>query len=192
MGQPYYPNYQNYQPIAGQGADDSGARVSTEDASYHTIKVYNFIRDKLWERLDMLNNSEDLYSVIERTKDLRLLLMRADNIWRGIEKSATIKAEALKISMTKFKYNGEFEKAANNLTRYIEFKENLVKYYDARDSEFDDYIILPAREKILYIKNKVEDLVKNIDGKWEEYAADINFGMTLELSQERDPFFRRG
>ena len=169
----------------------TGPMIRTEDASYHSIKIYNMIRDQLWNYLATINKVNDLQSCLDITDDVRVLLLRGDKVWMEIQKAADEKARGLRIHEKVLDYKGSLKVLANELEVYVAYEKEKEAYYESNDAKFLSYIGLPLSSKTEFFKKKVEDVVNRADEDWGTYAAQINFTMPIELRAEQDPFFRR-
>jgi hypothetical protein len=176
--------------IIGQTSQLTGPMIRTEDASYHSIKIYNMIRDQLWNYLATINKVNDLQSCIEITDDIRVLLLRGDKVWSEIQKAANEKARGLRIREKVLDYKGSLRLLALELSMYLAYEKEKEAYYQSNDVNFFNYIQLPITSKIEFYKKKVEEVVNKADEDWGTYAAQINFTMPIELRAEQDPFFR--
>ena len=174
----------------GQPSQPNGPMIRMEDPSYHSIKIYNMIRDQLWNYLATINKVNDLQSCLEITDDIRILLLRGDKVWAEIQKAANEKARGLRIRGKVLDYNGSLRRLALELSTYLSYEREKEAYYESNDVSFFNYIQLPATSKIEFYKKKAEEVVNRADEDWGTYAAQINFTMPIELRAEQDPFFR--
>lgn len=175
-------------------ADEDELSIKTDNQSYHEIKVYNGTRDNMWLLLSDLTLSTDIVEVLAFANQEYLILKRADSIWAGIKASAMLKAQKLKAGQTKsFEYKGEFKKIGDRLKKYIDFYQYPDKFedeYNQVDKEFSEFKNNKPKGQLEYLKNKFSDVITDADQTWGALAARIGFGMPLQISEERNIFFR--
>ena len=165
------------------------SRVMTEDASYHSIRIYNMIRDRLWEYLDLINSSPTLEEMSKHMIGARLLLLRGDKVWMEIKKAIDEKKKSLKVNFTPFLYDNELKKAADGITVYYELITKGRVLATLNQQNAIDFLQMPTYEKLTYIKHNIEQIITEADEKWGGYAATIGFTMPIEVKEAHDPFF---
>jgi len=166
----------------------SRSTIASEDASYHSIRIYNLIRDKLWERLELANNSPDTRELGMHIQELRLLLLRGDKVWREISKAVEEKKRTLKVDTIVFPYTEQLKKLALKLDVIYELLTKTEKLIADGDNEALEYLQMQPEDGLQYIKKRVEDIITDADEVWGEHAALIDFTMPIEVKDSRDPF----
>lgn len=189
-----YKGYRNQQYNPLGAADPEDLNVQTDTQGFHEIKVYNGTRDLMWEIFSELVLSSNPVEVIKTAEQLEVVLLRADSIWRGIQASANLKASSMGIDETKYlQYKGEMKAKGQEVKRYIGFFVTPHLYIDRfnrYDKDFEEFMNNTEDGKIQYLKQKIEDIVTDVDAKWGELASRIGMGIPLKIAEEKELFFR--
>lgn len=191
---PDYSKYrnQNYNPLGTAEPEDLA--IQTDSQGFHEIKVYNGVRDRMWELFSNLVLSNSQVEVIAFAEQIQVVLLRADSVWKGIQTSANMKASGLGIGKTKeFEYHGEMKDEAKKVKRYVDFYQNYGQFIDQfgkPDGEFSEFMNNTEAGKLQYLKGKLEDIVTTVDNKWGELASKIGMGIPLKIAEEKELFFR--
>lgn len=175
-----------------QVVESEHSKVTSEDPSYHAIKVFNMVEDALWDQLDLLGNAMTTESMIHITKEVRVLLLRADKVWSEIKKAVEVQAAGLKIKATSFSYNGEFSMYAAQLLNYVKVALN-ANFLASNGSPEEQanavhYLEQSPQERMNWLIEKVENTILDSTERWGELAAEINFTMPINIKDTRDPF----
>lgn len=165
------------------------SRIATEEPSYHAIRIYNMIRDRLWEKLEAMNKGLTTEEVLLALNDLRLLLLRGDKTWMEIKKAIDEKKAALKVRTEPFKYDGELKKKADALSYIILLTTNPRELAINDDAEALAYMALRPFARLQYTKQKAEAIILEADEDWGNKAALIGHTMPIEVRESKDPFF---
>lgn len=164
------------------------SRVATEDASYHAIRIYNMLRDRLWEKLEAVRNSGSVPEIRNNTESLRLLLVRGNNTWLEIKKAIEEKKKGIKATFKEFPYDEELKEKAGKLNDLIRIMDNPKYQFILGNQLAIDYLKMPLNERLSYLKNQIEGLVTDADNVWGNHAALIGFTMPIEVKETHDPF----
>ncbi len=190
-----YNNYHQtkYNPL-GNADPDSELNVSADTQGYHEIKVYNLVRDRMWDLYSTMVLSSNPVEVLAHAEQIQVILLRADSIWRGIQSSANTKASTLGIGNSKyFEYGGQMKELSNKVKRYVNFYQNpglFIDRYNKYDKEFEQFANSTEEGKMQYLKNRLEDIVVEVDTTWGELASKIGMGLPLKIAEETELFFR--
>lgn len=191
QNQRFRPN--NYNPLGA--TDASEMDVQTDAQGYHEIKVYNGVRDKLWELLGNAVLSDKLFEVLTYAEQMQIMMLRAESVWRGVAEGASAKAKGLGLDKTKnFEYNGEMKTCASELKKYINFYKNpsmFIDPYGNPDNEYYAYLALDNTSKLQFFKDVLERIVTELDSSWSQLASRIGMGIPLKIAEENELFFRR-
>lgn len=181
-----------YNPLGND--DSSELAIQSDTQGFHEIKVYNMVRDKMWEVYSQMVLSGNPVEVIASAEQIQVILLRADSIWNGIQASANLKATNLGIQKSKhFEYNGQMKKYSHNIKRYVDFYRNpylFVDKYNHYDEEFASFMSNTEEGKMQFLKDKLESIVTNVDTTWGELASKIGMSLPLKIAEERELFFR--
>ncbi len=164
------------------------SRIATEDASYHSIRIYNMVRDRLWERLELIQNGLSLEELSRYIQELRLLLLRGDKVWLEISKTVAERKKDLKIDTSAFPYTEQLKKLADEIERYYVLINRADMMSMMGDQSALEFLQMPPELQSSYIKQGVEAIVLRADEIWGEHAAIIGFTMPIEIKDSRDPF----
>ena len=175
-----------------QNLAERGSNVITEDPSYHAIKVYNMVSDRIWDEFALLEQYPDMFNVINEIQKLNILLTRSDMIWYEIQKTIEEKTKGLKISKTSFSYNGELKTYADKLEHIVKIALN-AEFYASNGSPGDykdaiAYLEVPKPARTEYIKSQVKTEILAAMKMWSEKASQINFTMPINIKEAQDPF----
>ncbi len=186
-------DFKNELQLENNTADNTTTRIVSEDPAYHSIKIYNMVRDRLWEQLDKSNNSKTFEELLKTINGLRLLLLRGDKIWLELKYAIQEQRANLKMTEETFPYKNELNDAAIRIQSMINIITN-AKYISVEGSPAEikiaiEYIILNNQQKISWIKNIVEKIILEADENWGKGAAKIHFTMPVDVKDTRDPFF---
>lgn len=176
-------------------ADSDDLSIQTDSQGYHEIKVYNEVRDRMWQLLSDIVASDNINGVVTFASHLQIMLIKGDSIWRSIQESAQIKAKSLTLDGTKgFKYNNELETISEKVKRYIDFynaPELFQDKYGRLDKEYEEFMQnLTEIKKLEFVKKKMAQSVADADKVWGTLAAKIGLGLPLKIAEERELFFR--
>lgn len=163
--------------------------------AWHLMKVYNGVRDSIWQTLNSIVQSTDKFELIAFSKSLNLLMLRGDSIWQGIEEGAKQMQNSLETTNINenFKYDRTIKIEADKLKRYISFfqlvPEHFTDEYGTPDPEYEQFYNLSEVSKVEYIKKKITQIVVKVDTAWAICAGLIGLSLPLKLMQEKTLFY---
>jgi hypothetical protein len=177
---------------AQKTAVDHGSNIMTDDPSFHAIKIYNMVSDRIWDEFALLEQYPDMLNVISEVQKLNILLTRSDMIWYEIQKTIEEKTKYLKISNTSFNYHGELKNYADKLEHIVKIALN-AEFYASNGSigmreDAITYLEVPKNGRTEYIKAQVKKQILDAMQLWSEKASQINFTMPITIKDAQDPF----
>ncbi len=172
--------------------EEAQSRIASEQSSYHSIAIYNMVRDRLWMQQDFISRAQTPEQIKEYVTNMRNLLLRGDSLWMEIKKAVEEKKKGFKTDKKEFPYNNELIQYADKL----EFLQSLIEHGRAMVSDPNEetrelaysYIRMQTYQKLTYLRKYVEAVVREADKLWGEKAALIGFTMPIEVKEQRDPF----
>lgn len=175
-----------------EGQIENNGRIVSEDPSYHSIRIYNMVRDRMWEQLDRASNSTELNQLLPIISGLKLLLLRGDKIWLELKYAIKEQRSNLKITEGMFPYKNELEEQAIKIQDIINIVSNAnliaTEGSPVEVEEAIEYIELNKNRKLSWIKMKIEKIILEADEEWGKGAARIHFTMPVDVKDTRDPF----
>lgn len=176
-------------------AEEEGTQqvVQADQQSYHSIKVYNDVKDSIVARKNgilLLDNLEDMPLFLSLLKSE---IMSAHTIWVGInqdwirKKGAKPDAEG----KTRQLYDNSFKVDADSIQRLIDYIKTPMKFVredGALDPDYEHYAELPAEAQVAWIKEQVENTAQRLREDWAKMETEINFGIPLSVKPPRSPF----
>ncbi|MGC9132348.1 MAG: hypothetical protein ACP5HJ_01725 [Candidatus Micrarchaeia archaeon] len=168
--------------------------IHAEDPAYHEIRIYNTVRDSIWQELVLLEYENDIDKVEKRLINLYLLLLRADEIWNEINESVKVQSTRLRLVVDVLPYEGEFRKYAEKINTLIEIKRNAKMLCTSAGSPevqqmATTYLQLPFYSKVEWLKKEAEKIVDEVGRIWGSKAAKIQYTMPIQIKESADPFF---
>jgi hypothetical protein len=179
--------------IETQGYEEQSQLVQTETTGMHEMKIYNELRDQIWNYLDVLKQTNDVARISSNIIQLQNLLNRADSLWTEINSAFMAKYIKLKATGAPV-YSGELKKKAQELTTYLKY----LRYLDSRslpldllnDKNFMEIKSMQKGEAIFTIQNRVSELVESADITWGESAVKAGINLPIKAKEEQSMFFR--
>ena len=170
-----------------QQTDMEAGHVQAQDPSFHEIRIYNDVRDKLWMHLDLALSAENMDNLQREALSLRLLLLRADGIWAEIKKAVDGEKKRKKLTVP-FPYESEFSTKAQEVIDKLTFMARADALAWDGDEEAELFLQMPIGDRVMWLKHNIEKIIIDADKVWGEKAASLNFTMPINVKESRDPF----
>lgn len=175
------------------GYEEQGQLVQTETTGLHEMRIYNQIRDQIWNYLDVLKQTNDISSIAKTIVQIQNLLNRADSLWYEINTAFRVKYAKMKVT-GKEVYSGELRAKALEMDRYMRY----LRYLSSRglpkellmDREFTELQGVSRDEAIYRIQDKIAAIVQSADSAWGESAVKAGTNLPIRAKEEQSMFFR--
>lgn len=183
----------NMPEIESEGYEEQTQLVQTETTGMHEMKIYNQLRDQIWNYLDVLKQTSDVALISSNIIQIQNLLNRADSLWTEINNAFIVKYAKLKAQGTPV-YSGELKLKAAELNIYLKY----LRYLDSRslprdlldDRKLRELQGMPKGEAIFHIQTMVSEIVESADMAWGSSAVKAGINLPIRAKEEQSMFFR--
>jgi len=175
--------------------NNEGQLVQTETTGLHEMKIYNQLRDELWSFNDILKQTNDIPSMTRTILQIQSILRRSDSLWNEINLAFQTKYKKLKITEQVI-YDKEHGLAvkAKELNKYLMYLRNIditaLPLALLADPEFRKLLEMPKPDRVMYIQDRISDIVEAADNLWGESAVKAGINLPVAAKEERNMFFR--